>query len=114
MKTARRILHLLLALALASSGCCLGEACSDMLADECCCGIAGSPCREMSGGAQDDADPWPDATLRVEDHASAAVFHSLAVHPGSAPPEVKRDERPPAAAVSVTQALYVEHCAFLC
>ena len=110
MKTAHRILHLTLALALASSGCCLAEACADMPAEECCCGIAGSPCREMSG----DTDPRPDATLRVEDHASAAVFHSLAAPPGSVPPEMKRDERPPAPAVSAAHALYVEHCAFLC
>lgn len=112
---ARRILYLALALALASTGCGLAKACGEMMTGDCCCGMAGSPCREMSGDAQGgDADPRPDATLRTADHAPAAVFCPLATHPGSTPPEVIRDERPLCPVVSAAQALYIEHCAFLC
>lgn len=114
MKTARRILYLALALSLASTGCGLAKACAEMMSGDCCCGIAGSPCREMSGGTQGDLGPWPDGTLRHEEHAPAAVFHPLAAHPGSTPSEAMPNERPLAPVVSAAQALYIEHCAFLC
>ena len=39
-----------------------------MAAGDCCCeDMAGMPCREMSGGNQDDPDPRPDGALRSHD-----------------------------------------------